>query len=57
MVSSVRLEKIPDIGIETGPGPYKLILGSGQKGVVPQPRPERDIFYTQFNVIEKIGEG
>lgn len=44
-------------GINVGPGPYKLMLDSGSKRLVPQPLQERDRFYTNFNVIEKIGEG
>ena len=43
--------------IEVGPGPYRLILDSASKMVVPHPMAERDRFYTEFNVIEKIGEG
>ena len=43
--------------IEVGPGPYRLLLDSATKMIVPYPMSERDRFYTEFNVIEKIGEG
>ena len=42
--------------IEVVPGPYKLILDSASKKIVPEPI-EKDRFEKHFNLIEKIGEG
>ena len=39
---------------EVGPGPFKLILDSASKMIVPQPLDERDRFNTLFNIIENI---
>ena len=49
------LSELPKI--EVGPGPYRLLLDSATKMVVPHPMSERDRFYSEFNMIEKIGEG
>ena len=44
--------------LEVGTGPFRLILDSGSKRLVPQPiNDERDRFHTNFNIMEKIGEG
>ncbi len=43
--------------IQVGTGPYKLVLDSASKNIVPQPMAERDYFLRQFENIEKIGEG
>ena len=43
--------------IEIGPGPFKLVLDSTAKMIVPMPMAERDHFFKEFEKIEKIGEG
>jgi len=43
--------------IETGTGPYNLLLDKASGKIVPVPLPRKDRFDTEFVVTKKIGEG